>query len=71
MVFYMALSSIDRLVEKFKKYYPPDLPMAIVYFAGYSEKERVLRSTLGAILEDLKKIDEKWMGLLIIGEAAK
>ena len=71
MVFYMALSSMDRLVEKFKKYYPQDLPMAIVYYAGYSEKERVLKSTLGMILDDLKKIDEKWMGLLIIGKAVK
>ena len=57
MVFYMALSSMDRLVEKFKKYYPPELPMAIVYYAGYSEKERVLKSTLGTIRDDLKKVD--------------
>jgi len=71
MVFYMALSSMDRLVEKFKKYYPPELPMAIVYYAGYSEKERVLRSTLGTIRDDLKKVDEKWLGLLIIGECVK
>jgi len=71
MIFYMALSTMDELVEKFNKYYPPDLPMAIVYFAGYSEKERVLRSTLGTILEELKKIDEKRVGLLIIGKAAK
>jgi len=71
MVFYMALSSMDKLVEKFKKYYPPELPMAVVYYAGYSEKEKVLKSTLGTILGDLKKVDEKWIGLLIIGECAK
>ncbi|MCD6185707.1 MAG: hypothetical protein J7K84_07960 [Deltaproteobacteria bacterium] len=71
MVFYMALSSMDKLVEKFSKYYPPELPMAIVYYAGYSEKERILKSTLGKILDDLKKTDEKWMGLLIIGKAVK
>lgn len=69
MVFYMSLSSMDRLVEKFRKYYPPDLPMAIVYYAGYAEKERVLRSRLGTILDDLKKGDEKWLGLLIVGES--
>ncbi len=71
MVFYMALSSTDKLVERFSKYYPSDLPLAIVYYAGYSEKEKVLRSRLGSILDDLKKIDEKWMGLLIIGNAVK
>ena len=71
MVFYMALSSMDKLVEKFSRYYPPDLPMAIVYNAGYLEKEKVLRSTLGSILDDMKKTDEKWLGLLIIGQAVK
>ena len=71
MVFYMALSSADKLVERFSKYYPPDLPMAIVYYAGYPEKQMVLKTKLGTILEDLKKIDEKWMGLLIIGKAVK
>jgi precorrin-4 methylase len=71
MVFYMALSSMDKLVEKFKKYYPPELPMAVVYYAGYPEKEKVLKSKLGIILDDLKKVDEKWLGLLIIGECAK
>ncbi len=55
MVFYMALASMDRLVEKFSRYYPPDLPMAIVYHVGYSEKEKVLKSSLGKILDDLKK----------------
>lgn len=71
MVFFMALSSMDRLVEKFKKYYPPELPVAVVYYAGYSEKERVLRSKLGTIVDDLKQVDEKWLGLLIIGECVK
>lgn len=71
IVFYMALSSIDRLVEVLKKYYPQDLPMAIVYYAGYSEKQRVLKSKLGTIINDIKKVDEKWLGLLIIGECAK
>ena len=71
MVFYMAISSIDKLVEKFSRYYPPDLPMAVVYYAGYSDKEKVLKSSLGKILYDLKDTDEKWLGLLIIGQAVK
>ncbi len=71
MVFYMALSSMNRLVEKFGRYYPPDLPMAVVYYAGYSDREKVLKSSLGRILDDLKNTDEKWLGLLIIGKAVK
>jgi len=71
MVFYMALSSMDRLVKKLSRHYPPNLPMAIVYYAGYSEKEKILKSTLGKILDDLKNTDEKWLGLLVIGQAVK
>ena len=71
MVFYMAISSMDRLVEKFSKYYPPDLPMAVVYYAGYSEKQVILKTRLGTVLDDLKKSNEKWLGLLIIGKAVK
>jgi len=71
MVFYMAISSMDKLVEKFSKYYPSDLPMAIVYYAGYSDKQMVLKTSLGTVLDDLKKCDEKWLGLLIIGNAVK
>jgi len=71
MVFYMAISSMDKLVEKFSKYYPQDLPMAIVYYAGYSDKQMVLKTSLGTVLDDLKKCDEKWLGLLIIGNAVK
>lgn len=41
------------------------------YGAGYSEKETVLKSKLGTILDDLSKINEKWPGLLIIGECAR
>lgn len=71
MVFYMALSSMDKLVEKFSRYYPPDLPMAIVYYAGYPDKQMVLKTSLRTVLDDLKKTDEKWLGLLIIGQAVK
>jgi len=59
MVFYMAISSMDKLVEKFGKYYPSDLPMAIVYYAGYSDKQMVLKTSLGTVLDDLKKCNEK------------
>lgn len=71
MVFYMAISSMDKLVEKFGKYYPADLPMAIVYYAGYTDKQMVLKTSLGTVLDDLKNCDEQWLGLLIIGNAVK
>jgi precorrin-4 methylase len=71
MVLYMSLSSMNKVVERFRKYYPPDLPIAIVYYAGYPDKERVLKSRLEKIEEDLKEMDEKWLGLVVLGECAK
>jgi precorrin-4 methylase len=71
MIWYMSLRSIGKVVDRMKPVYPPDLPIAIVYYAGYPEKEKVLKSTLSAILEDVKKMDEKWLGLFVAGNCVK
>ncbi len=71
MVMYMSLRNIKELTEKFKPYYPPELPVAVVYYAGYADKESVLRSTLAEIEQDIKKMDEKWLGLVVIGECIR
>jgi len=71
MVLYMSLSSMNEVVQRFRKYYSPDLPIAIVYYAGYPDRERVLRTNLARIEEDLKKMDENWLGLVILGKCAK
>ncbi|MEA2060607.1 MAG: SAM-dependent methyltransferase, partial [Thermodesulfobacteriota bacterium] len=67
MGLYMALKDADRLINKLKKYYPHDLPAAVVYNAGYPEKEKVFKGTLDTILNVIKSQKEKWMGMLIIG----
>ena len=71
MVLYMSLSDMNKVVERFRKYYPPDFPIAIVYYAGYGEKEKVLKSNLKDIEEDVKNMDEKWLGLAILGKCAR
>ena len=60
-----------ELVSRFSKYFPSDLPVAVVYFAGYPDKEKIVRSKLSGIADEVEKIDEKWLGLVIIGEAAR
>jgi precorrin-4 methylase len=67
MVFYMALRHADSLVERLKKYYPADLPAAVVYNAGYPEKEKVVKGTLNTILDDIKSEKENWLGMIIVG----
>ena len=71
MILYMSLSSLNRVTDLFKKYFSSDLAIAVVYYAGYPDKEKVLRSKLGSIVEDIKKMNEKWIGLVVIGKCAE
>jgi precorrin-4 methylase len=71
MVLYMSIGKLNELVGKFRPFYLPDLPVAVVYYAGYPEKEKVLRSTLAQIETDIEKMDEKWLGLVVIGECIR
>lgn len=71
MVLYMSLRNMKDVAAKLRGYYPPDLPVAVVYYAGYSDKERVLRSTLARIEDDVKKTEETWLGLVVIGECVR
>lgn len=70
MVLYMALGSMEKLVPEMEKDgYPRDLPVAVVYFAGYPDKEKVVRGTLENIVQKIEEYNEDWLGLVIIGEA--
>jgi len=68
LVFYMGLDKMGELVETLKKYNPADLPIAVVYYAGYPEKERVVKGTLNDILSKVDQ-QEKWMGMIIVGRS--
>ena len=67
MAFYMALNHADTLIERLKKYYPNDLPAAVVYNAGFPEKEKVIRGNLDTILEKIKAENENWLGMIFFG----
>jgi uroporphyrin-III C-methyltransferase len=69
LVFYMGLSEIQGLVSTLKKYNPGDLPVAVVYYAGYPQKEKVVKGTLDNILARIAPEKEKWMGMIIVGRA--
>jgi precorrin-4 methylase len=71
MVFYMSLRNLKALTAKMSPHFPSDLPVAVVYYAGYADKEHVLRSTLATIATDIKKIDATWLGLVVIGECIR
>lgn len=67
LAFYMALPRIHNLVRKLRKNYSPDLPMAVVYNAGYPEKEQIVKGSLDTILEKIREVEENWLGLVIVG----
>jgi uroporphyrin-III C-methyltransferase len=69
LVFYMGLSEIQGLVSTLKKYNPGDLPVAVVYYAGYPQKEKVVKGTLDNILARIAPEKEKWLGMIIVGRA--
>lgn len=71
MIWYMSLRSIDKVVTRMKRFFPSDLPVAVVYYAGYPERESVLKSSLATILDDLREMDERWLGLFILGKCAQ
>jgi len=71
IVLYMSLRSVSDLAKKLKNYYDADVPVAIVFYAGYADKETVLKSTLADIASDLGAAHEQWLGLVIIGECIR
>jgi len=67
MIFYMALWKSEELFKGLNVGFPPDMPCAVVFWAGYPEKERILRGTVADMQEKLSKDKEKFMGLLFVG----
>ena len=67
MIFYMALWKQEALFKILNGGLPPETPCAVVFWAGYPEKERILRGTVGDMSEKLSKDKEKFMGLLFVG----
>ena len=66
-VLYMALADAPRLFEVLREYLPPDLPCAVVYWAGDLERQRVLRASLAQMPAKLADDPERFMGLLFLG----
>jgi precorrin-4 methylase len=67
MVYFMGLEELGNIIPLLQKYYPGDLPIAIVYHAGYKDKERVVKGTLDTILSKVAGDKENWMGMIVVG----
>lgn len=67
LVLYMALWEPQKLFAALSEVFPPDTPCAVVYWAGYPERERVLAGTVADMGDKLAQDKERFMGLLFVG----
>ena len=67
IILYMALWKPQEVFAALQKELPPDMPCAVVYWAGYPDRQRVVRGTVADMEDKLAADKEKFMGLLFIG----
>lgn len=68
MVLFTMRAELPDLVKKLLAGYPPHTPVAIVKYAGYAQKEEVLRGTLGTIVEQVRPEGLPFEYLLYVGD---
>ncbi|MBU1054207.1 MAG: tetrapyrrole methylase [Proteobacteria bacterium] len=68
MIIFTMHTGFETLVEKLKTQYPPETPIAIVFFAGYKEKEHIIRGRLDNILQKTQNKKFPFEHLVYIGD---
>lgn len=69
MVFFMPREFEEKVLPELRKYYPSNTPVAVVYKAGYSGDEQVVRGTLGSF--PFQPPEQRWLRLIYVGEFLK
>ncbi len=68
MVLFTMRTQFKKFVDGLLTQYPADTPVAIVYSAGYIEKEKVVQGTLGTILDQVGTGRMPFEYLLYVGD---
>lgn len=63
----MGLKTLPELVPLFKGFYPGETPACLVYKAGYSGGEHLIRTTIDGLVQAADGYHEKFLGLIYIG----
>ena len=71
LVIFMGLKDMTSLVPLLDTYYPASTPACLVYNAGLTAKEKVVRTTLADLLSAAQQEQEQWLGLIYVGEKLK
>ncbi|KMY68032.1 tetrapyrrole methylase [Desulfocarbo indianensis] len=69
MVLFTMRTDFKKFIDALRKHYPPDTPVGMVIKAGYADQERVVRSTLGQVLEQQGEGRLPFEYLLYVGDA--
>lgn len=67
LVLFIGLREMKSLMPLFEKYYRETTPVAVVYRAGYSDSERLVRTTLRDIMNITERDEEQHLGMIYIG----
>jgi precorrin-4 methylase len=64
---FMGIKDLPDLVPFFKEWYAGGTPACLVYKAGYSGSEHLIRTTLDGLVKAAESYHEKYLGLIYIG----
>jgi precorrin-4 methylase len=67
IVIFMGISRMDVLVPIFKKYYAKNTPVHLVFYAGITGNEMIIKTDLEKVIEDTRANKENFLGLIYIG----
>jgi precorrin-4 methylase len=68
MVLFTMRTEFKKFINSLSKHYPSHTPVGMVFSAGYAEKEKVVRATLGSILDKVGKDRLPFEYLLYVGD---
>jgi len=71
MVIFTMHTEFDELVDKLKTHYPADTPIAIVFYAGYKQKEHIVRGRLDTIIAQTQDKPFPFEHLVYVGDFMK
>jgi precorrin-4/cobalt-precorrin-4 C11-methyltransferase len=67
LAIHLSIHVIDKTVAELLPAYGEDCPVAVVFRASWPD-ERIIRATLGTIVEEVKKTNIERTALIIVGE---
>ncbi|MFO7908245.1 MAG: SAM-dependent methyltransferase [Planctomycetota bacterium] len=68
MVLFTMRTELREFVEKLAINYPPETPIALVKHAGYADKEEVITSTVGQVLDEIDEAQLPFEYLIYVGD---